>query len=49
MNYTRPEAVLGGSALVAIQGVNKTSSPVALDIASPYDFTATKNAYEADE
>jgi len=49
MNYAKPEVVLSGAAVVAVQGNDKTSSPVQFDNNWPHDFTATMHAYEADE
>lgn len=49
MNYAKPKLVLGGLAVAAIQGNDKPLMPVAADNQKPHDFTATINAYEADE
>lgn len=47
MNYTKPEIVVSGSAICAIQSGRKPS-PIMVD-ANPQDLTHSTGAYEADE
>ena len=47
MTYQKPELVISGPALKAVQGVNKGG--ITKDQASPHPFNATSAAYEADE
>jgi hypothetical protein len=48
MNYAKPQIVLGGSALAAIQSVPKKPLGMAFDSARNANV-GTQNAYEADE
>jgi hypothetical protein len=48
MNYTKPEVVLSGSALHAIQSGEKGAFSVK-DNTNPADIRKTNGAYEADE
>lgn len=51
MNYTKPEIVLGGSALASIQGSSLRKPFATVQDSSPMDHNkdATAAAYEADE
>jgi len=45
--YQKPELVVSGDAVQAIQSMSKTA--IALDAQPPHEVPATNSAYEADE